>query len=54
MMRLINLKLLRIYGKTFPYYISFSKGPFLSTLAMERDRIGHQITMFCWENGLLF
>ena len=25
-----------------------------STLAMERDMIGHRITRFCWENGLLF
>ena len=26
----------------------------LSTSAMERDRIGHRITRFCWENGMLF
>jgi hypothetical protein len=26
----------------------------LSTSAMERDRIGHQITRFRWENGMLF
>ena len=25
-----------------------------STLAMERDKIGHRITKFHWENGLLF
>ena len=29
MMRLIDLKLLRIYGEIFPYCISFSRGPFL-------------------------
>jgi hypothetical protein len=28
MMRLIDLKLLRIYGSIFPYCISFSRGPF--------------------------
>ena len=28
MMRLINLKLLQIYGRIFPYCISFRKGPF--------------------------
>ena len=26
----------------------------LSILAMVRDWIGHQITRYCWENGLLF
>jgi hypothetical protein len=26
----------------------------MSILAMERDRIGHQIKGFCWENALLF
>ena len=39
----------------FPILQKLQHGTFpSSTLAMERDKIGHQITMFRWKNGLLF
>jgi hypothetical protein len=38
-----------------PILHKLQQGTFLlSTLAMERDGIGHRITRFRWENGMLF
>ena len=38
-----------------PVLHKLQQGPFLLSIsAMERDRIGHQITSFRWENGFLF
>ena len=54
MMRLIDLKLLWIYGRILVLRKLQQEIFPLSISVMGRDRIGHRITEFRWDNSLLF